>query len=759
MSERGHDAQRRGAHRVASSIDRRLSWASLAAGLFGDEAAPVPVGPYLLCRELGRGSSGTVYLARDPVLQRDVALKLLHPGHGSPAAMLQEARALARLSAPNIVSVYGVGEHEGLVYIAMALAPGPTLRQWQAQTHRTPDDVLAAYRQAGLGLQAAHEQGVYHRDFKPDNVRVGDDGRALVLDFGFAGAVEGSTSGTPAYMAPEQMLAHAGDARADQFSFCVALYEGLFGQRPFEAEAGPARLDEIRAGRVRRPPADSSLPREIVEVLRQGLAYDPQSRHASMRELLDALLVAAASSPQQRARRILLTRVEAFWIDGVLRAALGGEPPLPLELSTQPAPSHDPWRERPPQDRAAAPAGEPTSVARALERAPECLVLLGAAGAGKTTLLLQHAASLVRHAREREDAPLPIVLSLSSWDEHTAIEDWLGAELQARYGIPPGFSRAWIDEDRMTLLLDGLDVLAQSRRAACIAALERWCARSLHAAVITSRPPSEATAAWPTGAAVVAIQPLSLHALERALASEPSLQALRAAIDGDPALTDLARNPLALSLLRAIHRETQASGAAPRARAQLWQAYVQRMLDRGGARTGASAKTTRRTLGFVARRHVPRATRRAVDRGAAAQLARTPVAPRTARDIEPAVRRAGQRAADRLLHERHRRDRRRPVVGRADRLRCCRVRGDRRRRLADRAGLPPGVVVAALASRTAARDRARRRRCRRRGRGRSGGVGRGGGARVRARGLRRAAGAVVHAAVPGVRDARGFARG
>ena len=564
---------------------------------------PVQVGPYEVLRELGRGASGTVYAARDPVLQRELALKVLHPRPGTADAVMQEARVLAKLSAPNVVAVYGVGEHDGLVYIAMELAPGPTLRQWQAQPQRQRAELLEAYRQAGLGLQAAHDRGIVHRDVKPDNVRVGPDGHVRVFDFGLADmpaqSEASARSGTPAYMPPEQVLANAADARADQFAFCVALFEALTGERPFAHDDGAARLDEIRSGRVRVGDGTRALHGDLLAVLRRGLAWEPESRFASMGELMNALSVATATNPEQRARRILLTRVQDFWIDGVLRAALAEDDPLPLELRTQPSSGHGRWQEAPLRERPPSPADEAITLARALDREPSCVILLGPAGAGKTTALLQLAASLLQTARIDEDAPVPIVLHLSTWDERRSLSAWVIDELHARYGIPPGRARPWIEDDRLLLLLDGLDEVTAARQVACVAAIEAWCGRSLRPVVVASRPPADAGAGWPHASLVLAVQPLSPLEVERAVARQPALQ--RALASG-PELAELARNPLALALLRETRRDAGAQVSAPRAREQLWRTYVSRALAQRLPDAIHGPARLEQALRFIARR-------------------------------------------------------------------------------------------------------------------------------------------------------------
>ncbi|HEX8110926.1 MAG TPA: serine/threonine-protein kinase, partial [Kofleriaceae bacterium] len=166
-------------------------------------------GRYLLLGRLGSGGMGVVHAAYDPTLDRKVALKLLRPGDGrdddsvARGRLLREARALARLSHPNVVHVYEVGTLEDKqIYIAMEHIEGQTLRAWQKEARRPFRDVLARYRAAGRGLQAAHEAGLVHRDFKPDNVILGKDGRVVVLDFGLAVAPEVGVPGPEAEAAP-----------------------------------------------------------------------------------------------------------------------------------------------------------------------------------------------------------------------------------------------------------------------------------------------------------------------------------------------------------------------------------------------------------------------------------------------------------------------------------------------------------------------------------------------------------------------------
>jgi tetratricopeptide (TPR) repeat protein/predicted Ser/Thr protein kinase len=283
------------------------------------------VGRYVVLDVLGSGGMGVVYCAYDPELNRKVALKLMQASadgsSGGQGRMVREAQALARLSHPNVVAVYDVGSLGERVFVAMELVEGTTLGEWAASGKRSWREIVAMFADAGRGLAAAHAAGIVHRDFKPGNVLVGSDGRARVLDFGLARAADdprglssddiasspprdalgetltqvGAIVGTPVYMPPEAQRGEAVSPQGDQFSFCVALYEALYGVRPFEALLVADELPEIPP-----PPADSNVPLWLRRVVVRGLAFRPADRFASMDELLAAL----AADPGRRRRRI-----------------------------------------------------------------------------------------------------------------------------------------------------------------------------------------------------------------------------------------------------------------------------------------------------------------------------------------------------------------------------------------------------------------------------------------------------------------------
>jgi serine/threonine protein kinase len=350
----------------------------------------VYVARYRIIDVVGTGGIGVVYSAFDEALGRKVALKLLRPNARNPnklerrrARLIREAQALARLSHPHVVPIYEVGMFEDRVFLAMEYVEGSTMRRWLRRTERKWTEILDKYIQAGRGLAAAHAADIVHRDFKPDNVLVGDDGRVRVLDFGLAtpvpdalatgrystvalddapmhitnggaeqldnstnstnstssrglaasargiGGREGSRRppesgvpvrltesvsslitahgkimGTPAYMAPEQGRGEPIDARADQYSFCVSLWEALFGERPHGPPTATARI-RLHRRLGERNSTGKDVPAEIQRALERGLSLHPVDRFPDM----DSLLAELARKPANYRRWLLAAAV------------------------------------------------------------------------------------------------------------------------------------------------------------------------------------------------------------------------------------------------------------------------------------------------------------------------------------------------------------------------------------------------------------------------------------------------------------------
>ncbi|MBL8624146.1 MAG: protein kinase [Myxococcales bacterium] len=333
-------------------------------------AVGVTIGRYRLEALLGEGAMGQVWRARDPQLDRAVAIKVVHPAIAanpeSSARLLREARAMAKLSHGNVVTVHDAGDDQGRLFVAMDLVDGVSLgarlRARPAGAARDWRGILAVFRDAGRGLIAAHAAGVLHRDFKPDNVLVDGAGRARVADFGlavFGGRPEatrrperptarqdaiasdltaaGSVLGTPAYMSPEQLRGEVIDARADQFSFCASLFEALYGEPAFLRDAPmtiAALVTAIEDGAVRPPPADDPVPRWVRAAVVRGLAADPAARWPDMRALVAALIPPRRVPPVMIGLSLGAVAVAALAVIVVLRADRSARhAPAPVEAT------------------------------------------------------------------------------------------------------------------------------------------------------------------------------------------------------------------------------------------------------------------------------------------------------------------------------------------------------------------------------------------------------------------------------------------
>jgi serine/threonine protein kinase len=293
---------------------------------------PARIGRFVIVERVGEGGMGQVFSAYDPELDRKVALKLVRD-LGDDAAhaiarVKQEAQALARVSHPNVVHVYEAGEASGRVFIAMEFVDGCSLADWQRSRERGGAAEVAlrlrVFLQAAAGLVAAHGCGLIHRDFKPDNVLVGNDGRVRVADFGLARLLAsldveasprvvtlddaatdtgegrpsppsgrrltqaGAILGTPGYMSPEQVRGVEADERSDQFSFCAALYESLYGAQPYPGAGFLDYAGNILSGSL-RPPPPSDVPLVVQQAILRGLSIDPEARFPSMSALITAL--------------------------------------------------------------------------------------------------------------------------------------------------------------------------------------------------------------------------------------------------------------------------------------------------------------------------------------------------------------------------------------------------------------------------------------------------------------------------------------
>ncbi|MBX7078573.1 MAG: tetratricopeptide repeat protein [Nannocystaceae bacterium] len=326
-------------------VVERQREARLHARIVGEEPPPLRIGRFTILEKLGEGGMGTVYAAHDDELDRTIALKFIHRSRAmderATHRLLREAQALAKLSHPNLVTVFDVGRVEGQVYLAMELVRGLTMRRWLERSPRPWRAVLRHGLEVARALAAVHHIDLVHRDIKPDNIIIGDDGRARLLDFGLARAAHGHAgntpkpeesdasasarsrlgvvvththtfAGTPAYMAPEASNGESAGAAADQYSLCVALAEALYGARP----DGP-----LRRGELLPVPSGSAVPNGLRRVVSRGLARHPGDRFANVAALADALERVAG-----RRRRLLGTgaAAAALAVAATLGAVGGG---------------------------------------------------------------------------------------------------------------------------------------------------------------------------------------------------------------------------------------------------------------------------------------------------------------------------------------------------------------------------------------------------------------------------------------------------
>ncbi|HVR61702.1 MAG TPA: serine/threonine-protein kinase [Polyangia bacterium] len=340
------------------------------------------IGRYIVLEMVGKGGMGEVYAAYDPELDRKIAIKLLRQrleparnGEDAQTRLMREAQAIAKLSHPNVIVVYDVGTFAGRVFIAMEFVDGHTVSYWMHAEPRSWADTLKVFIAAGHGLAAAHEKQMIHRDFKPDNVMVRNDGQVRVMDFGLArlsgsektpeGALApppghphrvappaasdlvdqdlestrelrtsatqlpqrpdtttplaanltrtGSMLGTPAYMAPEQFLGRAIDARTDQFSFCVALYEALFERRPFAGDTLFGLTANVVQGVLTPRPSQTLVPDWLEKALLRGLSVAPDDRWPSMDALLTELERNRVAPEQRGFRETAASKLAGTW--------------------------------------------------------------------------------------------------------------------------------------------------------------------------------------------------------------------------------------------------------------------------------------------------------------------------------------------------------------------------------------------------------------------------------------------------------------
>lgn len=340
------------------------------------------LGRYVIQKELGHGAMGTVYLGKDSVLNRLVALKTVKAQPGSTEAdqitsqkrFIREAKAAALLNHPNIVTIFDLGRDEatGSDFIAMEFVQGKTLDQYLSEKGKLGyKEAAAIIRQVASGLDYAHGHGIVHRDIKPGNLFIKDDGTVKIMDFGIARlststlTQTGAMVGTPAYMAPERIMGKKSDSRSDIFSLGVVFYELLTGKRPFDADSFVTVAYKILNEEVEPiDPANFPVPEKGLSILEKCLEKNPDHRYQKASDLVRELDEASSAGPLQplKVPSPVLTsssklpegpkgskksQIKAIWVllEVLLVVAMGGAiywyfrsyPPTPAVQSIHPA--------------------------------------------------------------------------------------------------------------------------------------------------------------------------------------------------------------------------------------------------------------------------------------------------------------------------------------------------------------------------------------------------------------------------------------
>lgn len=576
------------------SLEKRLAISSILKAS-GTPPQPPRVGRLEVQSRLGGGAMGVVYRAYDPALQRSVALKVLR-GWTAPTErkhVVEEARRLAQLSHPNVVPIHDIVSDDDDVHIVMEYVQGVTLGSWLAAHPKASwQEVLQWFIQAGRGLAAAHEAGMVHRDFKPDNVLAGDDGRARVVDFGLAVLLAdtgGQTvAGSPYYMAPEVLEGTPATPLSDQYSFCRAL-----------------------GGALR----DSDTPAIVTAAVERGVSADAGARHASMTSLVELLAQALEVGRGQRPRQILLERVERLWLRGVLDRALVDGHITELTLRHRADLVTTPWEgwDMEPVTAARSTAdesGTATTGSRQLttllSNANDSLLLLGTPGSGKTTLLLQLCRELWRAASLDPNAPAPAVLSLSTYhpaevskedpaSDARHFRSWVTDEMVIKYGLPRPTVKDWLDELGVVLLLDGLDETDPKLRARVVQTLNNFRQQQPLGVAITCR--DEEYQALDTRLLVgcaVEIEPMDDAAVISLLRDRGASDLLEQ-LTANAKLIGPLRNPLLLTL-------SAQAGAGDDDGVAGWQGLYDRYVARALAPMQATSRDAfARRIGWLAR--------------------------------------------------------------------------------------------------------------------------------------------------------------
>ena len=606
---------------------------------------------YRIIQALGTGGFGETFLVEDTHMPscRRCVLKQLKPVANNPqiAEFVQrrferEAAILEQLGAENgqIPKLYAYFTEAGRFYLVQELISGKTLFE-KVQQQGFLDEIAVKQFLVDIlpVLEYIHSNGVIHRDIKPSNIIFREqDGKPVLIDFGIAKEImnaavnargEFTTSvaiGTRGYMSPEQAAGKPVFA-SDLYSLGLTAIYLLTGKLPHQLE------NNLKTGEINWRKDNSKIGDSLAEVIDKAVRTLASDRFSTAAEMLTALqskdLVTETvalpvkspkilgakppSNPEEyRNRQILLNKVKNYWVKGVLETSIHGKAMISLGLEKRLDAVDRPWGmvwETPEQTRQTLPIN--TKIIDQFDQLGDgrTLLILGAPGSGKTTTMLELARDLINRAEQNINQPIPVAFNLSAWtNDKLKIADWIVQELNTKYQVSKPIGQAWVKNEQLLLLLDGLDEVSPPRRQSCVQAINQFigCHGATEIVVCSRIKEYEILSNSLKFQGAIFIQPLTFDQIQTYLSRAGiELAAVKTALQADTTLQELAKSPLMLNIITFAYQGmpmTNLPGMSLEERRQhLLDRYIQRMFERRNANPKYSKEKSMRWLSWLAK--------------------------------------------------------------------------------------------------------------------------------------------------------------